>query len=72
MSETVKFVEISVDLINKIANYLGNRPFNEIADLILSLQGEVQVYSNKIKEQNDLTQNDLGQKAVGLDKSATE
>jgi hypothetical protein len=51
MNETAQSVEISVDLINKIANYLGSRPFNEVAELILNLQGEIQVYSNKIKEE---------------------
>jgi hypothetical protein len=55
MNETAQSVEISVNLINKIANYLGSRPFNEVAELILNLQGEIQVYSNKNKEEPETT-----------------
>lgn len=51
MNENEQLIELSVDLLNKIVNYLGTRPFNEVADLILSLQGEAQVFSNKIKKE---------------------
>lgn len=55
MNENAQLVELSIDLVNKIANYLGSRPFNEVADLILSLQGEFQVYSNKINSEKPVT-----------------
>lgn len=45
-------IELSVDLVNKILNYLGSKPYVETAPIISEIQKEVQE-SNQQEENLD-------------------
>jgi hypothetical protein len=45
-------IELSVDLVNKILNYLGSKPYIETAQIISEIQKEVQE-SNQQEENLD-------------------
>jgi hypothetical protein len=48
-----KTVELSVELVNSILNYMGNRPFIEVADLIAAIQKEASSRGQEMPEEDN-------------------
>lgn len=47
---------VSTSILQKIINYLANRPYSEVAELITSLQKDVQLFSEDDKATEEVAQ----------------